>query len=180
MVKFNIYLLMTSLFITTFFVSCEKKSLEDKIVGEWEYQMILSKDHLSDKAKESFPKELNFEGIIKGKIIFHKNGKYKDEMDMIVKYFNSSKEISMDFYMEITGDWVLQSDDKELSKTIIDSSISSENEMVKTNTLLLDSMKPLKGSTDVLKIMSISETIIELKPQSNLKLILSRIENEKK
>ena len=183
--KFNIYLLMTSLFITTFFVSCEKKSSEDKIVGKWEYQMMLSKEDVRKLSEDPIPEGIEIEITGKGTSIYHKNKKYEGEGDMTMKIITSSEEISMDFYAKETGDWNLQSDGKELVETTIDGIFSPQNEMakkfIKETPEFADFVKPLKGSTAVSKIMSISDRIIELKgKEMGIKIILSRIENEEK
>lgn len=163
--KSTFYLL--HLFILSILLSgCGDNSVENKMYGTWEVSAFFSNADFEKFSEEPIPDGVEVEMTIQGTQKYHKGGKYNFEGEVTMRMKSAEGEIPLKFYIKNAGEWSLHASGKELVETTTDGTFTALDELteafLKESPELAASFKPIKGETETSRILSISETVMEI------------------
>lgn len=159
---------------------CGQSSVENEILGTWDVSVFWSNEDFVKFSKEPMPDGVEMEMTAKGTVVYHRGGKYNAEGKMTIRLRTPEGEISFRFYTKEAGEWELHASGKQIVETTVDSTFTPLDELSKSfleeSPEMAASMKPVKGESTTSKILSISDSVmqIQLQEEPYLKLTLNR------
>ena len=169
-------LILPSLLLT----GCGQSSVESQILGTWDVSAFFSNEDFVKFSEEPIPDGVEMEITMKGTQVYHQGGKYNGEGRMTFRVRTSEGEVSFRFYLKEAGEWELHSSGKQIVETTVDSTFTPLDELsrnfLEESPEMAASMKPIRGESSTLTILSISDSVMQMQLQEEpqLKLTMSR------
>lgn len=149
---------------------CEDNFAKQKLYGTWNISAFFSNADIKKFSEEPIPDEVEIEMTMKGTQSYHKGGKYSGEGEITVRFKTDEGEIPLRFFTKDAGEWSLHGD-RELVETTTDSIFTPLDEttevFLKESPELAASLRPVKGETTTSRILSISDTVMEIQEEES-------------
>jgi len=178
----SIFYLLNLLIGLILLSGCGSNSVEDKMYGTWEISALFSNADFRKLSEEPIPDEVEIEMTVKGTQSYHKGGKYNGEGEITIRFKTAEGEIPLRFFMKDAGEWSLHDNGKELVETTTDGFLTPLDELTETflkeSPEMAASIRPVKGETTTSQILSISDTLMEIKDDElKIKITMSKMQN---
>lgn len=149
-------------------------SKEEKIIGAWSFSEYIS-ENKAKKLLGDVSEALSVNVTMEGETNFYPGGTMKMEGVMILHISNTTtnEEKSISFNVRQTATFSFNNDN--LIETTTDGTITPANEyakaLIESDPSYAEEMRPLKGETSIIKVLSLNETIMETEEaESGLKI----------
>lgn len=165
--------------VSTILIGC--RSLDEKMYGKWGHSVFISN---TDLKKASLEMESDIEATLEGECAYYRRQSYTCEGEIGIRLINVDKTIK--FNIKEAGTWYLRKENGEIKmiETVTDQRTLPSNEFTKEiiteSPEILETFRPVKGSSDEFKITFLSKNRIEIEYPDvpNKKFILQRIVNK--
>lgn len=139
------------------------KSIEEMLIGSWDFSIYFSASDVEKMSGESFPDGFSIEITAVGNQTYHVGGKYDGTGEFTVRMTVDGQEYPLKFFIKDAGSWEIHDD--VLVETTGDSIVTPMNEgteqVVKEIPILQAMLTPVSGESQSTKILHISETLVE-------------------
>jgi len=178
-IKKSIFYGFCSFLVISSLVNCGQNSAENKMYGTWEMFAFISSEDFRKFSEEPFPDGMEMEMTMKGMQSYHKDGKYSGEGEITLRIITPKGEIPLRVSVQDAGEWSLDAKGVELVETTTDGTFTPlddlTGEFLKKSPEVAALFKPVKGETIISRVLSISESTMEIElDEPKLKLILKK------
>lgn len=175
----SVFFLLHLFIFSILLAGCDDNSSEKKMYGTWEISAFFSNSDVKKLSEEPIPDGVEMEMTLQGTQSYHKGGKYSGEAEFTIRIKTAEGEIPLKFFIKDAGEWSLHASGKELVETSVDGTFTPLDELTKA--FLKESpefaalFEPVKGETTTSRILSISETVMEIQEnESKITLTMNK------